>query len=216
VINVAKLNSGKASLTRSIAAIVAITFSSISVAFADGHLSIDNVSVQFFDSNSKVRVTVETAAAIPTDGASGAFGYAVLTESGNGPDLSLGNALVLVTHLGLDDSGFEDPISGFHTHVLDLMPPTSVCSGASLEVDLVGSGDNRGFDLNTYWSVVKKISKNGDRNVANIGRAPIRLLNSNPKLRAPKVEAVAAFTVEPRTDGPDLHLCVFVIDAVTP
>ena len=214
--NAARFIRRMASPTKSVAAIVAITFASMSVALADGHLSIDDVSVQFLESNSKVRVTVETAGVIPTDGTSGAFGYAVLTESGNGLDLSLDNVLVLVTHLGLDDSGFEDPVSGFHTHVLDLMPPTAVCVGASLEVDLVGSGDNKGFDPNTYWAVNKYVSKQGNRNVAILGRTPIRFLNSRPNGHPPRVEAVATFTVEPRPDGPDLHLCVFVVEAVTP
>jgi len=214
--NVVKPNNGKATLIASIAAIIAITLSSISVAYADGHLSIDSISVQpNFKSrdnsnnpNTKVRVTVKTAAAIPTDGTSGAFGHAVLTESGNGADLSLDNVLVLVTHLGLDDSDFEDPISGFHTHVLDLMSPSTACAGvnADLEVDLVGSGSNAGFDPNANWNVIG--------NVAKIGPTPIGILNSNP-FGAPGVEAVVSFTVTPVLD-PDLHLCVFVVDAVVP
>lgn len=214
--NIPKGEKRRVTPTASIAAIIAITFSSVSLAYADGHLVIDSVSVQpnsksrdnSNNPNTKIRVTIETAAAIPTDGASGAFGYAVLTESGNGAELSLDNVLVLVTHVGLDDSDFEDPISGFHTHVLDLMAPSTACAGvnADVEVDLVGSGGNAGFDLNTNWKVIG--------NVAKIGPAPIRFLNTNP-FGAPGVEAVASFTVTPVLD-PDLHLCVFLVDAIVP
>ena len=44
------------------------------------------------------------------DGESGAFGYAVLSSETN-------NALVLVTHLPIDDSSHDDPVGGFHTRV---------------------------------------------------------------------------------------------------
>jgi hypothetical protein len=131
---------------------------------------------------------------IPLDGSGGAFGYAVLTGGFN-------NVLVLVTHLGLDDSEHEDPTSGFHTHVLDLMDPTSHCQdiGADFEVDLDGSVANKGFDLDASWSI--------DGNKGSIGYTPIKLLNDTSE-----VAAIVSFTVTPVTnDG--LHLCGFIEDA---
>lgn len=213
--NWAELHKGDATLAAGIAVIIAMTVASVSVAHAQGHLVSDGIAVQpgleaTHDPNarnSEIRVTFETTAAIPTGGSSEPFGYAVLTESGNGPDVSLNNVLVLMSHLGPEDSHVRNPIGGFHTHVLDLMGPSTACAGADLEVDPVKSGGNAGFDLDTNWNII--------RNVARIGPTPIEFLNANPS-GAPGVEAIFAFTLEPRLIDTDRHLCVFVVDVLVP
>ncbi|MBM4200343.1 MAG: hypothetical protein FJ189_03555, partial [Gammaproteobacteria bacterium] len=84
-------------------------------------------------------VEFKTAAPVPMDGKAGAFGYALLSDSGN-------NVLVIVTHLPIDDSSYETVPSGFHTHVLDLKAPGAACAGASFEVDIPASKANQRFD----------------------------------------------------------------------
>ncbi len=79
-----------------------------------------------------------------------AFGYAALTDGGN-------NLLVLVTHLPIDDSSYEHPESGFHTHVLDLKAPGEACPGADFEVDQTNSGKKtRHSTLTTQWKNKRK------------------------------------------------------------
>ena len=141
----------KTLLGASFAAFFVITMiASGSLAFASGHLSITESEVEIDDDD--IEVEIETAADVPLDGESGLFGYAVLTDGGSG---ALDNVLVLVTHLPLDDSSHEDPVSGFHTHVLDLKAPTGACptGPGQLEVDLVGSGANTAFDADYDWEI---------------------------------------------------------------
>ena len=141
----------------------------------------------------EIEVEIETAGDVPLDGTSGAFGYALLTDGGSG---ALDNVMVLVTHLPLDDSSFEELPSGFHTHVLDLMAGTGACAGFDAEVDLVGSGANVAFDVDYDWEI--------DENEIEIEDIPSSDLG-NPS----SVIGVAAFTVTP-SFGP-LQLCVDVI-----
>ena len=176
-------------------------------AYAGGHLGITDTDIETKtnsnpnNANERIKVHIEVGADIPVDGSAGGFGYAILTESGNGDDLSLGKVLVLVTHLPIDDSDHEDPISGLHTHVLNLIGATSACTNAGdfdLEVDLSTSGDNKGFDLDSDWEV--------DGDTAWIGFTPTKLLNSGD------VEAIVAFTVTPIPDAiSPTNLCVDVV-----
>lgn len=127
------------------------------------------------------------------DGKSGAFGYAALSDGGN-------NLLVVVTHLPIDDSSHEKLPSGFHTHVLDLMEPTSACPHANFEVDLENSGKNQAFDADYSWSVSNSSIQVKDVPVADLGDAG--------------VEAVVSFTLKPVLDakGSPTNLCVHVVD----
>jgi hypothetical protein len=112
------------------------------------YLSITETEVEVENKNSAnmLALEIETKANIPMDGKSGAFGYAALTDGGN-------NLLVLVTHLPIDDSSHEKPVSGFHTHVLDLKQPTAACKGANFEVDLENSGKNKAFDADYKYQI---------------------------------------------------------------
>ena len=116
---------------------------------------------------------IETAGTIPKDGKSGAFGYRALRDGTN-------NVVVLTTYLPIDDSSHEDAKSGFHTHVLDLKPPTEACAGATLEVDLENSGKNQAFDANYDWSIkgrqieVEDIPPRGSGGCRNRGAGHIR------------------------------------------
>ena len=176
--------------------LIAITFvlSMIMVpAFAGGHLTITSSDVKI--NPSKLKADITTAAPIPLGGTSGAFGYAILTDGGTGP---LDNVLVLVTHLPIDDSSHEDPASGFHTHVLDLMVPSAGCAGHDLEVNLAGSGANAAFDADYNWKI--KGTK------AKIRAVPVSDLGG-----ATTVIGVTSFTVTPIFAGPTLtNLCVDV------
>jgi hypothetical protein len=136
---------------------------------------------------------LRTDAPIPVDGKSGAFGYAALTDSGN-------NIMVAVTHLPIDDSSHEDPVTGFHTHVLDLKAPTSACQGASFEVDLENSGKNSAFDADYKWKV--------DGNKVSVDNVPVSDLGDAG------VEAVVSFTLKPVLDAnkKPTNLCVTVVD----
>lgn len=130
---------------------------------------------------------------IPVDGKSGAFGYAALTDSGN-------NIMVAVTHLPIDDSSHEDPVTGFHTHVLDLKAPTAACQGASFEVDLENSGKNSAFDSDYKWKV--------DGNKITVDNVPVSDLGDAG------VEAVVSFNLKPVLDANNkpTNLCVTVVD----
>lgn len=146
------------------------------------------------NANDRIKVTIDTQGTIPLDGSGGAFGYGIFT-GGEATD----NVLVLVTHLGIDDSDHEDPTSGFHTHVLDLKGPTVDCTGFDAEVDLDESGMNKGFDLDADWEI--------DEDVATVGYTPTKRLNGSTT-----VDGVAAFTVSPVFDGPTLtNLCLDVV-----
>ncbi|MFO1418530.1 MAG: hypothetical protein U1E83_07645 [Methylotetracoccus sp.] len=164
---------------------------------AEDHLRLKSVEAEWeaHDGTKSLDVELKTKVPIPANGRSGAFGYAILTDQGN-------NALVLVTHLPIDDSSYERVPSGFHTHVLDLKAPGPACQGASFEVDLENSGKNRAFDANYRWSI--------DDNKARIEDVPIADLGDAG------VEAVASFVLKPvlGADGKPTNLCVTVIDQI--
>ncbi|PKM12261.1 MAG: hypothetical protein CVV13_06120 [Gammaproteobacteria bacterium HGW-Gammaproteobacteria-3] len=134
---------------------------------------------------------IKTAAPIPLDGKSGAFGYAALSDGGN-------NLLVLVTHLPIDDSSYENPVNGFHAHVLDLTEPGAACAGANFEVDLENSGKNKAFDADYKWQ-----AKGNEISVKNV---PVADLGDAG------VESVVSFTLKPVLDAnkKPAHLCVTV------
>ncbi len=159
-----------------------------------GYLQIEKVSIEVEteEGSSELDVEIRTGGRIPLDGSGGAFGYAVLTGGFN-------NVLVLVTHLGIDDSEFEDPVTGFHTHVLDLMSATSSCGGFDAEVDIPASMANAAFDPDYRFKV-------GGREAA-IQNVPAA------DLADAGVETVASFTVTPMfTAGVLTNLCVDVVD----
>lgn len=83
-----------------------------SIAEPPGYLKLEWAEVEWEgNANAKtLELQIKAPQAVPMDGESGAFGYAVLSSETN-------NALVLVTHLPIDDSSHEDPVGGFHTRV---------------------------------------------------------------------------------------------------
>jgi hypothetical protein len=177
---------------------VAVTAFVISPAHAEtkaGYLLLkkSELEVKAEAGQKKLQVEIETQAAIPMDGKSGAFGYAVLTDGGN-------NVLVAVTHLPIDDSSHEKNPSGFHTHVLDLMKPTKACEGASFEVDLANSAKNKAFDADYAWEIKDNELEIKNVPVADLGDAG--------------VETIASFTLKPILDakGKPSNLCVTVVD----
>ncbi len=175
----------------------ALVFSATTAEAANDYLKIKKteVEVESKGKKKKLEVEIKTGQAIPMDGKSGAFGYAVLTDGGN-------NVLVMVTHLPIDDSSYEHKSSGFHTHVLDLKAPTDACKGASFEVDVASSGKNKAFDSDYKWKVKGDKISVKDVPVADLGDAG--------------VEAVAAFTLKPilGADKKPTNLCVTVTDKV--
>jgi len=165
-------------------------------AFAAGHVVINAPGTFAVINGNSLKATITVTAPIPVDGSS-AFGYAILT--GSGP--ATNNVLVLVTHVGFDDSSFEDRKSGFHTHVLDLKTPTGSCPGATFEVDLATSPSNAGFD--------KKYAYNIAGNVASINHAKVSDLNGGA------VANIAAFLASAVFAGPTLtNICVNVITII--
>lgn len=160
-----------------------------------GYLQLKSVKteVEAKSGGKTLELEIKTQGKIPMDGKSGAFGYAALSDGGN-------NLLVVVTHLPIDDSSFEKLPSGFHTHVLDLMEPTSACAKANFEVDLENSGKNQAFDADYPWSVSNSSIEVEDIPTADLGDAG--------------VEAVVSFTLKPILDGTGnpTNLCVYVVD----
>ena len=150
-----------------------------------------SIEVETEEGSSELNVKIRTDGPIPLDGSGGAFGYAVLTGGFN-------NVLVLVTHLGIDDSHFEDPVSGFHTHVLDLMKPTASCGGFDAEVDLPASMANPAFDPGYRFKVRGREASIRDVPVSDLADAG--------------VETVASFTVTPKfTAGALTNLCIHLV-----
>ena len=160
-----------------------------------GYLSISRTDVKVKGKGDTKTLAMEVQAQepIPVDGRSGAFGYAALTDDVN-------NLLVLVTHLPIDDSSYENPESGFHAHVLDLKAPTDACKGANFEVDLEGSGKNAAFDANYKWAV--------DNNRISVQNVPVKDLGNAG------VETIVSFTLKPVLDAnkKPTNLCVTVAD----
>jgi len=154
-------------------------------------LQIDWTKTQVWNNN-VLEVRANMNAIIPEDGLHGAFGYAWMTDG-------LNNVLIVVTHLGMDDSSHEEPVSGFHTHVVDLMAPTASCASFDAEVDLIGSAANAAFDSDYIFFITNKRVEVHSVPAADLGDAGI--------------ESFATFTVTPVTD-PDLHLCVAIVDTV--
>jgi hypothetical protein len=180
-----------------LAAVLAVSMI-VTPAFASGHLTFASdatVNTKDNNANTRIKVSFTTGADVPVDGSAGAFGYAVITDA-----TTFNNVLVLVTHLGIDDSEHEDETSGFHTHVLDLKGATAACLGVEAEVDLANSVANAGFDLDAKYSI--------DGSDVSIGYTPTKLLADD------SVDAVASFTVTPVFDGDGnlTNLCVDVVN----
>jgi len=171
--------------------------SSTSAFAVQDHLDITKAEAEwkYADGKKTVEVEIQTAKTIPTDGNSGAFGYAALSSGGD-------NVLVLVTHLPIDDSSYEKVPSGFHTHVLDLKAPTAACSGANFEVDLEGSKQNAAFDADYKWKVEGNELEIEGVPAADLGDAGI--------------ENLASFTLKPVSgqDGKPTNLCVTVLEQI--
>ena len=172
-----------------------ITTTTIHAAQHPGYLLIKEteVEVEGNGSTKTLDLEIEAQADIPVDGKSGAFGYAALSDGGN-------NLLVLVTHLPIDDSSYENPKSGFHTHVLDLKEPGEACAGANFEVDLENSAKNKAFDADYKWKV--------KGNKISVEKVPVADLGDAG------VESIVAFTLKPILDAEKkpTHLCVTVTD----
>ncbi|MFM8445560.1 MAG: hypothetical protein ACKN9W_19750 [Methylococcus sp.] len=166
-------------------------------ALAEGtdHLKFKDVEAEWKHRAKQLEIELETQAPVPMDGKAGAFGYGALTDGAN-------NVLVLTTHLPIDDSSHEQLPSGFHTHVLDLQPPTPACAGASFEVDLPGSSRNAAFDAKYAWLIQgAKVELKGAP-AADLGDAG--------------VESRVSFTIKPILDAQQkpVHLCVTVVDQI--
>ncbi len=191
----------KTILAISIAA--AFMVSTMGVAYAAGHVFFDGNPVVEVKSNAKgtnerIKVHFDVTADIPVAKQAGAFGYGVFT-GGEATE----NVLVLVTHPGLTDSDHQDETSGFHTHVLDVKDTTGACTnGFDAEVDLEGSGMNKGFDLDADWEI--------DGKTAWIGFTPTKRLNDSTT-----VDAVVSFTIT-AVDNGGLHLCMDIKDSASP
>jgi len=151
------------------------------------------VEVKSKGSGKTLDLEIETQGSIPVDGKSGAFGYGALTDGGN-------NLLVLVTHLPIDDSSYEQVESGFHAHVLDLKAPGEACPGANFEVDLDNSGKNKAFDADYKWKV--------EGNKISAEKVPVADLGDAG------VESIVAFTLKPilGANQKPTNLCVAVTD----
>jgi hypothetical protein len=180
----------------SIVAVAAFGFASTMVQAEDPqYLKLKSAEVEWeAKANAKrLEFDIETQQAVPMDGKSGAFGYAGLSGDTN-------NVLVLVTHLPIDDSSHEQPVSGFHVHVLDLKQPTAACQGSTLEVDLENSGKNSAFDANYPWKI--------KGNKIEIKDVPASDLNDGG------VENIVSFTLKPVLDQQQkpTNLCVNVVD----
>ncbi|MGR8941852.1 MAG: hypothetical protein ACU83P_09725 [Gammaproteobacteria bacterium] len=160
-----------------------------------GYLSISRTEVKVKGKGDAKTLAMEVQAAepIPVDGKSGAFGYAALSDDAN-------NLLVLVTHLPIDDSSYENQESGFHAHVLDLKAPTEACKGANFEVDLENSGKNAAFDADYKWAV--------DNNRISVQNVPVKDLGNAG------VETIVSFTLKPVLDAnkKPTNLCITVAD----
>lgn len=142
-----------------------------------------------------LKFEIETHQVVPMDGKSGAFGYAALSGDTN-------NVLVLVTHLPIDDSSHEQPVSGFHVHVLDLKQPTAACQGSTLEVDLENSAKNTAFDANYSWKI-----KENEIEIKNVPASD---------LGDAGVENIVSFTLKPVLDQQQkpTNLCIDVVDKI--
>jgi len=184
-------------LAATLAAVFVLSMIMVPV-LAAGHVVLDPPNTAAVIKGNSLKATITATAPIPVDGSS-AFGYAILTTTSGSP--ASNNVLVLVTHVGFDDSSFEDPVSGFHTHVLDLKAPTAPCVGvgATDEVDLATSPSNTGFDKKYPFKIAG--------NVATINHAKVSDLNGG------SVAAIAAFlaTVPSFTAGVPDNICVTVI-----
>lgn len=177
-----------------IAAILGLSSFSL-MAAAPEFLRLKDVGAEWEGKTKLLHVEIETAAAVPMDGNAGAFGYGALTDGTN-------NVLVLTTHLPIDDSSHEQAPSGFHTHVLDLKPPTPACPGASFEVDLVNSAKNPAFDANYAWSI--------KGNEVEVKKVPTTDLGDAG------VENIVSFTIKPILDAEQkpTNLCITVVDKI--
>jgi len=181
-----------------IVAVVALGFApSMAQAENAPYLKLKSAEVEWeAKANAKVlKFEIETGKAVPMDGKSGAFGYAALSGDTN-------NVLVLVTHLPIDDSTHEQPVSGFHVHVLDLKQPTAACQGSTLEVNLESSGKNSAFDANYSWKI--------KRNEIEVKNVPVSDLGDAG------VENIVSFTLKPVFDQQQkpTNLCINVVDKI--
>ncbi len=162
---------------------------------ATDHLKFKDVEAEWKGRAKTLEIEIETQGGIPMDGKAGAFGYGALTDGAN-------NVLVLTTHLPIDDSTHEQLPSGFHTHVLDLKPPTPACAGANFEVDLENSGKNKAFDADYTWSIQGDEVKLKNVPAADLGDAG--------------VESIVSFTIKPLLDSQQkpTNLCITVVDQI--
>jgi len=162
-------------------------------ALGGGHLFLDKANVKV--NNGELDVKIKATANIPQDGQS-AFGYAVLTDGTN-------KVLVLVTHLpAFDDSAFDQPPDGFHTHVLNLIPSTPACQaalpGSQFEVDTTAAITDPGY----------KFKVNGPN--GSIKDVPLADLDGDGSVDL--IAAFAAGIVGPV--GAPTNVCVKVTDTI--
>jgi len=165
-------------------------------AFAVGHVILDPLNTVTTVAGNSLKAKITVTVPISVTGTPTNFGYGIFTGS------PTNNVLAIATHLPLDDSSFENPVSGFHTHVLDLTTPDASCpAGSDAEIDLTNSPLNTGFDVKYPFKIVDK---------------SVILQNANVKhLNSGTVSSIAAFTITGVTDGGgNLHLCLDVKSSV--
>lgn len=143
----------------------------------------------------QLELELETGATIPMDGKSGAFGYGALSNG-------LARVLILATHLPITDSKQPASPSGFHTHVLDLKPPSAACVGATYEIDLEKSRSNSGFDTGFEWSI--KGSK------VELEKVPAGEIGDSG------IESLISFVLKPVLDAQQkpTNLCISVVEQI--
>lgn len=143
----------------------------------------------------QLELELETGATVPMDGKSGAFGYGALSNG-------LARVLILATHLPITDSKQPPSSSGFHTHVLDLKPPSAACVGATYEIDLEKSRSNSGFDTGFEWSI--KGSK------VELEKVPASEIGDSG------IESLISFVVKPVLDAQQkpTNLCLSVAEQI--
>lgn len=172
-----------------------------------GYLHIKSATFDVDSAPGYLKGSITTFGPIPLDGRANGFGYAILTDGNNTngleldftPPSDLSRVLVLVTHIPtFDDSSYEDYVTGFHFHVLDLKPPTPNCGGYDVEVDHVSSLDNAGLDPDYPYAIA-----NDKITYDSIPRTHV-----NPGVPL----GVVGFTVNPLFEhGRLTNLCVDVI-----
>jgi hypothetical protein len=154
---------------------------------------IDNAQIKAVGAKETIDVRIKTQTEVP-DGLAGEFGYAIQASKGN-------KALILATHIGVQDGIYGDLTSGFHAHVAELQQPSSECTAYDAEIDLHREVPNSGPRSKPSWSVEGV-------NVA-IKKIPRSIFADA------KPTQILSFTLVPKYDANKrhTHTCLKIIDS---